>query len=139
MTTEVLLYEIVTLDKQYIHLPLGSVELLHILWNFSFMTLDKKSGCIMIYEFLFIGEYKVKVCQTEVEIKFSTSQLYTTFIRCFQMRYPTSSWSKYLQRDCCQIYTDDGKSLTLHLWEDIATIWVSEAPSVGGYRNYLGK
>ena len=40
-------------------------------------------------------------------------------------QYPTIPWTKYLQRDCTQIRLDSGKLVTVHVWEDIRSIWLS--------------
>ena len=67
----------------------------------------------------------MKICHTEVEIKFLDEAYFDSFKRALLYRYPTIPWSKYLQRDCAQIKLESGKTVTVHLWEDIRSVWLS--------------
>ncbi|ELU02829.1 hypothetical protein CAPTEDRAFT_227592 [Capitella teleta] len=71
------------------------------------------------------GDYHVKISQSEVEIKFAKQTSFDKFKRMLLYRYPTLPWSKYLQRDCAQIRLESGKNVTVHLWEDIRSVWLS--------------
>ena len=73
----------------------------------------------------FSGDYQVKISQSEVEVKFAKEELFAQFKRMLLYRYPTLPWSKYLQRDCAQIRLESGKNVTIHLWEDIRSVWLS--------------
>ncbi len=51
--------------------------------------------------------------------------IFDAFKQVLLFKYPKVSWTKYLQRDCAQVNLEDGKTITLHLWEEVQTIWMS--------------
>ncbi|KAI0212338.1 hypothetical protein LSAT2_002739 [Lamellibrachia satsuma] len=71
------------------------------------------------------GDYHVKISHSEVEVKFSREATFTQFKRLLLYRYPALLWSKYSQRDSARIQLDDGKTVTLNLWDDIWSLWLS--------------
>ena len=77
----------------------------------------------------------MKISQTEVEVKFLKECNFETFKKVLFGKYPTVPWSKYLQRDCAHIQLDNGKAVTVHIWEDIRSVWFSG----NGKRNWYNK
>ena len=76
-------------------------------------------------EFFDAGDHCVKISQTEVEVKFLKESNFECFKKVLYGKYPTVPWSKYLQRDCAHIQLDNGKAVTVHIWEDIHSVWFS--------------
>jgi len=71
------------------------------------------------------GDYTVKTCSTEIEIKFANEELFENFKRVLLHRYLSLQWNKFLQRDCARIQLDSGKTVTVHMWEGIRSVWLS--------------
>ena len=71
------------------------------------------------------GDYNVKISFSEIEVKFLTGSVFYAFKRRLLALYPTVPWSKFLQRDCATLTLDSKKTVTLHLWEEIHSIWIS--------------
>ena len=79
-----------------------------------------------IGEMLFdAGDYSVKTSSTEIEIRFANEQLFENFKRVLLHRYLSLAWSKFLQRDCARIQLDSGKTVTVHMWEGLRSVWLS--------------
>ena len=71
------------------------------------------------------GDYTVKTYPTEIEIRFANEELFENFKRVLLHRYLSLQWNKFLQRDCAQIQLDSGKTVTIHMWEGIRSVWLS--------------
>jgi len=71
------------------------------------------------------GDYTVKTCPTEIEIKFANEDLFENFKRVLLHRYMSLQWNKFLQRDCARIQLESGKTVTVHMWEGIRSVWLS--------------
>ena len=59
---------------------------------------------------VFTDSFSVKMTQTEVDIKFFSVESYEQFKRAILFKYPTTPWTKYLQRDCAQIEVEGGRN-----------------------------
>lgn len=71
------------------------------------------------------GDYTVKTCPSEIEIRFANEELFENFKRVLLHRYLSLQWNKFLQRDCARIQLDSGKTVTVHMWEGIRSVWLS--------------
>jgi len=71
------------------------------------------------------GDYTVKTCPAEIEIRFANEELFENFKRVLLHRYLSLQWNKFLQRDCARIQLDSGKTVTIHMWEGIRSVWLS--------------
>lgn len=71
------------------------------------------------------GDYTVKTCPAEIEIRFANEELFENFKRVLLHRYLSLQWNKFLQRDCARIQLESGKTVTIHMWEGIRSVWLS--------------
>ena len=53
------------------------------------------------------GDYTVKTCPAEIEIRFANEDLFENFKRVLLHRYKSLQWNKFLQRDCARIHCNE--------------------------------
>ena len=70
-------------------------------------------------------DYSVKTSSAEIEIRFANQQLFENFKRVLLHRYLSLAWSKFLQRDCVRIQLDSGKTVTVHTWDGLRSVWLT--------------
>jgi len=112
------------------------------------------------------GDYVVKsrACSTDIEITFTSDELFDSFKRVllqrysslqwskFQhrdctnitlsfkrvllQRYSSLQWSKFQHRDCTNITLESGKTATVHMWQqDKRSVWLSGDGNQDWYNN----
>jgi len=84
------------------------------------------------------GDYVVKsrACSTDIEITFTSDELFDSFKRVLLQRYSSLQWSKFQHRDCTNITLESGKTATVHMWQqDKRSVWLSGDGNQDWYNN----